>query len=103
MAEEKDKSLAERIEGLIVDGQQKVLDRVAEVESNLGRRIGAVEDGQMGLETGQKKIMEKMEAVHASLKNEIKVTGWALTDKIEEAKKEVKEKIEEHARLPHPV
>jgi predicted transcriptional regulator len=42
----------------------------------------------------------KIDRVHTSLKNEIRVTALAVKSDLEESIKEVKVKLEEHARLP---
>ena len=101
--EEGNDTLIDKIEKLIVGGQTIVLERLDKLEG--GQRN--LESGQRKLENGQQEIMQTVKAVHASLKNEIKVTALALDSKIEETKQELKgdisriaKKLDEHSRQP---
>ena len=73
---------------------------------NVSTDIKAVAEGQSVLQRqvdslGQdvKALDKKVDAVHSSLKNEIKVTAMALDSKIEEIRSDLKE----HIRQPHAV
>lgn len=92
MAEEKMKTTLDRIEELIEGGQKEVLEKIANVETSLGQRIGVLEEGQ-------KEILEKMKMVHTSLKNEIMVTATAVKETVKEEIRRVEDKIDEHMRL----
>ena len=83
--EDKTMDLADKIERLINDGNKEVLERIGNLET--GQNEFRAEMGEM-----EKRIGNKIDAVHANLKTEIKVTADALKD-------DFKEKIEDHVRL----
>lgn len=84
------KTTLDKIEKLIVDGQKEVLEKVGKVEE----RLGGVEEK---LGKAEERLDKKISAVHASLKNEIKVTAFVLKD---ELGKKIDQKLEEHMRIP---
>jgi uncharacterized phage infection (PIP) family protein YhgE len=127
MEEDKSKSLIDKIEGLIVDGQKVVLERLDRLEDGQRKLEGGqrkleggqrkledgqrkledgqrkLEDGQRKLEDGQREIVQTIKAAHASLKKEIETTSGLLDFGIKEVDKKVemvKAKLEEHMRQP---
>ena len=95
--EEKTTSLLNKIEKLIVDGQKEILDRVGNLEHGQKEVIDKLEKVEGGLVKVEKRVDsldKKLDAVHDSLKTEIKVTAYAIKD-------EIKDKIHEHLRLAH--
>jgi uncharacterized protein YdcH (DUF465 family) len=91
MEEEKTINLADRIEKLITGGNREVLDRI-------GKVVERLEDVKLELKDDIKRaennLNQKLDAVHISLKNEIRVTGYALKD-------EIKDRVADHVRLAH--
>jgi len=104
MAEEKTNELLNKIEKLILDGNKEVLEKVANVETNLGQRIDGVETNLTGVETN---LTNEIGWVKQELKRIDKkhdTTTTAMYDLMLDVKKnvaEVKEKLEVHLRIPH--
>ncbi|MFH1362084.1 MAG: hypothetical protein ABIH69_05465 [bacterium] len=76
---------------LVAEGHEVLRSEMRQMEGRLSDRIDRVEVGQFGLmnridrlETGQNSLGNKIDRVHTSLKNEIKITGLAINDKLDE-------------------
>jgi uncharacterized protein (DUF342 family) len=83
------------------------LNQLGVMIESLDSKIDALAEGQKIHDDKFVQLDHKIDAVHTSLKNEIRVTGLALDSKIEETKLELKNdiqrvetKLEEHIRLP---
>ena len=92
--------LAGKIEKLIVDGNKALSDKIDNLDMRLTGRMDKLEGKMDGLEGRADKIDKKINAVHVSLKNEIKTTAYALDSKIEDTGAEIKKKLDEHIRQP---
>lgn len=97
MEENKNLSLAEKIEKLILDNNKQVLSRLDRLEEGQGGLMEGqreLMEGQRELKNGQKRLEAKVDAVHPSLKKEITATAYAIKD-------DIKDKVDEHLRLAH--
>lgn len=80
-------ALAERIEKLIVDGQQEVLGSILTLRDEMRSGQGELRAEMDELRTGQDELRTGMEMLRGELKTVY----------------EVGRKLDEHARQPHPV
>lgn len=86
--------LLEEIRGdvkLALEGYDVLKSEMRQMEGRLTERIQSLEVNQNllskkqdSLSKGQDSLSKKLEAVHASLKNEIRVTGLAINDRLDE-------------------
>ena len=93
------KKMLYKIEGLIVDGQKEVLDRIDKVESSLSDVKSSLRDVESTLrqeirET-KEELEKKIDQAHSSLKSEISTTAKILDFGI----KEVGHRLDEHLRV----
>ncbi len=92
MSENKVKTNLDAIEKLIVDGQKEVIKRIEAVEG----RVGLVDGRLVEIDETIGKLDKKIDSVHSSLKNEIKVTGLAIKEDIQR----VETKLDSHLKQP---
>lgn len=100
MSEEKEKSLPERIEALLIDGQKEVFerfDRLDEGQKGIVTRIERLEEGQKQLATDVNKLDKKQDLYYKMLDYDIKEVGKKADD-IRENVKRVEDKLEVHLR-----
>lgn len=83
------------------------LNQIGVMIESLEEKVDAIAEGQRVHDERFVQMDKKIDAVHSSLKNEIRVTGLALDSRIEETKLELKNdikrvetKFEEHISLP---
>ncbi|MCU0641208.1 MAG: hypothetical protein MUC35_03870 [Candidatus Margulisbacteria bacterium] len=84
--------MADRIEKLIVDGQQEVLTAI----NRLGSEMQNMRADMRGMDLNIRTLDQKIDRAHDSLKKEIHVTSSALDYEI----KEVGRKLDLHIKLP---
>jgi exonuclease VII small subunit len=99
---EKEKTLVDQIEKLIVDGNKEILRRLDGLENGqmtleAGQR--ALEVGQKTLEEGQKRLEFKVDKLSGIIDATAKASYGLLTDVRNEVK-EVKDTLNKHVRLP---
>ena len=94
MAEEKISANLKRIEDLIVGGNKEVIDRVEKKIEDTKQELRQEFRKEIGI------VKEKMQEVYSGLKNEIKVTAYAVKDEIKDDIKRVEGKLDEHMRQP---
>ena len=102
MAEDKKIDLAEKIEKLILDGQNKVLESISQLhdgQTEILKRVSSLEGGQKRLEDGQKTIIDWVKKIDK--KHDINAdANYDLLQDVKKDIKRVEDKLDEHMRKP---
>ena len=79
----------DKIEALIIDGQNKIADRLDKLDgslrseiSTLGDKVNSLDHKVNLLDNKVNSLDKKLDKVHESLKNEIKLTAYILKDEL---------------------
>jgi archaellum component FlaC len=107
MIEKKTKSTLDKIEGLILDGNKEIIDRIENkleaAKHELRQEInGAKQELKQEINGAKQELKQEIKEVDRKVEMYYKMLDYDIKE-VDKKVGEAKEKLEEHARLPHPV